>query len=227
MTTAVAGAQQRVTTRSLRGVYAVTPSGWNPATLEAACATVLDAGVAALQYRDKPRPNPDLAQRLASLCADHGIPLLINDDVALAAALGVGVHVGRHDAAVADARARLGADALVGASVYNDLDAALAAQQDGADYVSFGRFFASRTKPDATPARPAILTAAAARLTVPVAAIGGITHANAATVIDAGADLIAVVDAVFGHTDLRRAVTDLNAVFESSANPRAEPNASP
>lgn len=201
------------TTRALRGVYAITPTDWDRDRLIAACAQALDAGIAALQYRDKPAPSAATARELATLCNRAGVPLLINDDVALAAELGVGAHVGRSDTAVTQARAMLGPAAWVGASVYDDVSRACAAEAEGASYVSFGRFYASRTKPDATPAHPDILARAAGTLAVPIVAIGGIRADNGAALVAAGADCLAAVDAVFGAPDIAAAVAALNTCF--------------
>ena len=141
------------------------------------------------------------------------MPLIINDDIPLARRLGVGLHLGRDDGEVADARATLGPEAIIGVSVYADMARAEAAVQAGADYVSFGRFFPSRTKPSATPAQPDILAAARARLPVPVAAIGGITVDNAAQLVTHGADLLASVEGIFAAPDPARAVHSLQALL--------------
>jgi thiamine-phosphate pyrophosphorylase len=142
------------------------------------------------------------------------VPLIVNDDLELALRIGAdGVHLGQRDAPLARARDRLGADALLGVSCGDSLELARAAQDLGASYVAFGRFFASRTKPDAPPAQLATLHAAHAELRIPCCAIGGITPARAPELIAAGADLIAAVDGVFGAADIRAAVESYVRAF--------------
>jgi thiamine-phosphate pyrophosphorylase len=184
------------------GLYAVTDGP--RADLIGACAAVLRGGAAVLQYRDK---TGDVARRraeafaLAALCADFGVPLIINDDVDLAAAVdATGVHLGADDADVASARAQLGAAAIIGASCYDSLERAQELTRAGADYLAFGAFFPSPTKPQARRALPALLTAAK-RLGKPLVAIGGITPDNALPLLAAGADFIAVVSGVFASPD--------------------------
>jgi thiamine-phosphate pyrophosphorylase len=111
-----------------------------------------------------------------------------------------GVHLGAADASPRVARARL-PGALIGVSCGNQLERARTAQADGASYVAFGRFFASRTKPEAPPAELSLLRAARGQLQVPVCAIGGLTPDNAAEVIAAGADMVAAVEGVFGAAE--------------------------
>lgn len=191
----------------LRGLYAITPDTLcrDPARLQAACAAALRGGATILQYRDKTgapqrRRNAEL---LLGLCRAHGARFIVNDDVELAAAIGAdGVHLGARDAPVPEALERLGAAALIGVSCANRLERAVAAQDQGASYVAFGRFFASRTKPDAPQAELPLLTAARATLRVTVCAIGGITPELAPQVIAAGADLVAAIEGVFGAPDV-------------------------
>ncbi|MEN8819995.1 MAG: thiamine phosphate synthase [Abyssibacter sp.] len=196
-----------------RGAYPITPTGWETAALLAACEAVLSARPALLQYRAKPGPDAGLARQLRQRCVSAGVPLLINDDLALARALGTGVHLGRDDGDVAAARTQLGPDAIIGVSVYDDIDRAQAAAAAGASYVSFGRFFASRTKPSATPVQPDILVTARARLSVPIAVIGGITPDNAAPLVARGAHLLASVEGIFGAADPARAVHSFQALL--------------
>ena len=198
-----------------RGLYAIT----NPAPnlLERVKAAIA-GGAAVVQYRDK---NPGDTRRereardLLALCGAHGVPLIINDDVALAATVGAdGVHLGRDDAALREARRVLGAAAIIGVSCYNDVDLAVAAQQAGASYVAFGRFFASRTKPDAAPASLDLIRQAKTQLSIPVVAIGGITPDNAAPLIDAGVDMLAVVHGIFGQADPEQAARRYTQLFD-------------
>ena len=187
----------------LRGLYAITPDALctEPARLESAAAAALRGGARLLQLRDKSgdaRRRRASAQALLALCRAHGAQLLINDDLELAATLGAGVHLGANDAPLAQARQQLGPQALIGISCANSLPRALAAQAQGASYVAFGRFFASNTKPDAPQADLALLREARRDLRIPVCAIGGVTPANAASLIASGADLVAAIEGVFG-----------------------------
>lgn len=205
-----------------RGLYVITDADLLPdAALEAAVAAAIAGGARVVQYRDK---SDDAARRhaqaaaLVALCHARGVPLIVNDDVALAAAVGAaGVHVGKDDAALAAARAALGPQALIGVSCYADLALARAAVAGGADYVAFGAFFPSRIKPGAVRADPALLRAARAELPCPIVAIGGITAGNGAGLVAAGADSLAVISDVFGATDMRAAAAALAALFGPEA----------
>lgn len=195
----------------LRGLYAITSEAVvaDETQLLRAAQAALRGGAALLQYRDKwnaPPLRERLAGALAALCRDHGVPLIVNDDAQLAAHCGAqGVHLGASDGDIAAARALLGADAIVGATCGNSVERAQCAIAAGASYVAFGRFFVSRTKPDAPAAELATLRRARSTLAVPVCAIGGITPDNAPLVIDAGADLVAAIDGVFGASDIEAA----------------------
>jgi thiamine-phosphate pyrophosphorylase len=188
----------------LRGLYAITPEESDTARLLAVTRPVLAAGPVLLQYRSK---DPSTAARrrqadaLLDACREHGVPLLINDDVALAEAIGAdGVHLGRDDGNPAGARARLGEQAIIGVSCYDSLDRAREAAVVGVDYVAFGSMFPTLRKPLA-PAAPVSLLAAAGALPVSVCAIGGITLDRAPALIAAGADLVAVIGDLFDGPD--------------------------
>jgi thiamine-phosphate pyrophosphorylase len=161
-----------------------------------------------VQYRAKsaePSLALEQAKALAGLCRSFGVPLIVNDSIALAAASGAdGVHLGRDDARVAEARKAL-PRAIVGVSCYADVARARAAAQEGADYVGVGSVFASPTKPQATRAPLATLGDARRVSGLPVAAIGGITLDNAGEAIAAGADMLAVITALFDAPDVRGA----------------------
>jgi len=199
---------------TLRGLYAITDGP--RADLLDVCAAALDGGAAMLQYRDKTSDHArrsDEAHALQALCARHAVPLIVNDDVELVHAVGAaGVHLGEHDGDVSTARARLGAGAIIGVSCY---DSAMRARQlaaAGADYVAFGAFFPSPTKPGARHADPSLLTDSAT-LGIARVAIGGITPDNARALIDAGADAIAVITALFGARDVRAAARRFSDLF--------------
>lgn len=214
----------------LCGLYAITPDALvtEPPRLLAAAEAALRGGARLLQYRDKrnaPVQRLAHARALATLCGRYGAALIVNDDAALAAAAGAhGVHLGAADGSLRDARARLGAQAIVGATCGNDLTRAQAAIDAGVDYIAFGRLYPSRTKPDAPPAELETLRRARARWPVAICGIGGITAALAPQVVAAGADLIAAIDGVFGADDIEAAARAYAGAFAAHAagNPAAE-----
>lgn len=191
-------------TRVPIGLYAITDSKLTPpATLIASVEAAIRGGAVMVQYREKTAPAPERlaqARNLQSLCAKAGVLLLINDDPELAKRVGAaGVHLGQTDGSAEHARDLLGDDAIIGITCHADPGLAETAANAGADYLAFGRFFTSSTKPDAPAAEPGIL-AQAKRLGLPVTAIGGITTENGELLIRAGADLLAVVGGLFGGT---------------------------
>ena len=199
----------------LRGLYVITDRVTDdlPARLEAA----LRGGAVIAQYRDKhspPQTREQTAAALKDLCRAHGALFIVNDDVRLARRVGAdGVHLGADDTPAATARARLGAGKVIGVSCYASVPAAVRAARAGADYVAFGRFFPSRTKPHAAPVDMAVLRRARRELSVPIAAVGGITAANAAPLLRAGADMLVVADGVLGQPDVARAARELAGLF--------------
>ena len=207
-----------------RGLYALTPDHDGDATLLVNKVIAAIAGGAALvQYRDKHASNEQRLERAAALvaaCHARGVPLIINDAVAVARETGAaGVHLGRDDGDVHSAREELGAQAIIGVSCYDSLRLAHEAVAAGADYVAFGSCFASATKPKAVRCAPEVLRRAADELPVPIVAIGGISAENADTVLRAGASLLAVIGAVFDHTDVSAAArafaAPLSQIFKS------------
>ncbi len=185
-----------------RGLYAITQTGQKSATaILDEVAAAIRGGAALVQYRDKqPDDAVALATALVSLCHQQQVPLIINDDVGLAAAVAAdGVHLGRDDGDIAWARECLGPEAIIGVSCYDSVDRALAAQQQGATYVAFGRFFPSMSKPLAASASQESLRQAKQCLQVPIVAIGGILPENGAELIAAGADFLAVIGGLFDH----------------------------
>ena len=175
----------------------------------------LDGGAALVQYRNKTADaalRQEQAQALLRVTRVHGVPLIINDDVELAAAIDAdGAHVGRDDGNVAAARDALPGK-LLGVSCYASYEAAQAALYSGADHVAFGSVFSSSTKPHAQHA-PLELFARARDLGVPLVAIGGITLGNAATVIDAGADCVAVISDLFSAPDIAGRAAAYRSLF--------------
>ncbi|HSJ81303.1 MAG TPA: thiamine phosphate synthase [Thiobacillus sp.] len=203
------------------GVYAITPETADTEHLLMQVGAALAGGVAAVQYRDK---SDDVARRheqaseLVALCRPFGVPLIVNDDLRLADLCDAdGVHLGRDDSSLREARIILGRGKIVGASCYQSLELALAAQAAGADYVAFGSFFASPTKPVAGRAGLDLLREAAPLIHVPLVAIGGITPANAPQLLDAGADSLAVLSALFDTPDIRASARALNHLFETES----------
>lgn len=199
------------------GLYAINRDEDSGDRLERALEKAIRGGLAVFQYRRKSGPREGReheAARLLQICRRSGIPLIVNDDVELARRIGAdGVHLGRGDTSLAAAREVLGRNAIIGVSCYDSVPRAQRLERAGADYVAFGRFFPSRTKPLATPADAGILTEARRLLTIPIVAIGGITPANGAVLRRAGADVLAVVDAVFGAADPEAAVRAFEALF--------------
>ena len=129
------------------------------------------------------------------------MPFIVNDDVRLAREVGAdGVHLGEHDGDIAAARVLLGDDAIIGVSCYDDLQRARDAATAGADYIAFGAFFPSSTKPNARRASPDLLRNSAT-FGLPRVAIGGIAPDNARSLVAAGADLVAVISGVFDAPD--------------------------
>lgn len=168
------------------------------------------AGAGIIQLREKAsrlRDRLELAKEAVRAAHAHGAKLLINDDPALAAAIGAdGVHLGKDDASVEEARSLLGRKAIIGVSCYGDIPLALRVQREGADYVSFGACFRSPTKPKEALVPLSIFTKARTRIKVPLVAIGGITAQNAGSVYKAGADLVSVVSSVFSGGSAGKAV---------------------
>lgn len=184
------------------GLYAITQTENKSAdTVINEVEAAIKGGVAVVQYRDKhPLDAPFLARELVKVCHRHSVPLLINDDIELAALVNAdGVHIGKEDGAVAQARKRLGNAAIIGVSCYDSVEQALAAQSQGATYAAFGRFFPSSSKPLAAPAHIETLRQAKLKLTIPLVAIGGILPENGAQLVAAGADLLAVIGGIFEH----------------------------
>jgi thiamine-phosphate pyrophosphorylase len=177
----------------------------------------LEGGARIIQYRDKVKEKlhrQTEAESLRRLTERYHALLIINDDVELAYQCGAdGVHLGRDDMAPPMARQRLGSTAIIGVSCYNSLDLAMQAARLGADYVAFGRFFSSRSKPEAVQAEARLLLQARKHLKLPLVAIGGITPENGRELIEAGADMLAVIHAVFGQPDIRQACMQFQSIF--------------
>jgi len=197
------------------GLYVITPA--SAAGAEALIDQVrqaLDGGAVMVQYRAKGRATLAEARRLQRLCAEHGAPLIINDDPALALASGAaGVHLGVDDVPVAEARRILGPQAIIGVSCYNRIDRLRAAAAAGADYAALGAFFPSVTKPHAATAAIELLRLARAASALPVVAIGGVTPENGGALIAAGAHWLAASHGIFESGDIAGAARRYRALF--------------
>jgi thiamine-phosphate pyrophosphorylase len=190
----------------ISGLYAITPEEHNTAELLRKVKLALQGGASVVQYRNKladAATRQEQAAALLQLTREFAVPLIINDDAQLAKQVDAdGVHLGGEDGSVAAARALLGAEKIIGVSCYNRLELACEQVKQGADYVAFGAVFASTVKPDAPAATLTLLKQARCEIHVPIVAIGGITLANGAHVLQAGADAMAVISALFDADDI-------------------------
>jgi thiamine-phosphate pyrophosphorylase len=202
----------------IKGVYALTPDSINTKDLSGRVRLACAGGISVLQYRNKVADAPlRLAQALAlrAVTSEFGITFIVNDDAQLAASVNAdGVHLGIADGSVHEARALLGKDKLIGVSCYNQLQLARDAVLAGADYVAFGAFYSSSVKPQAAVATLDLLRDARTEIHVPIVAIGGIDATNGADLVEAGADALAVISAVFDAADIQLAVKNLNKLFK-------------
>lgn len=202
--------------RRLRGLYALTPGNLDTVRLVALVKAALAGGAALVQYRAKSAPPAlalEQARALVDVCRAAHVPLIVNDSVELALAAGAaGVHLGRDDVDARRARDEF-PEGIIGVSCYADLARVRAAALAGADYVAIGSVFHSSTKPAAVRAPLELLRAASRAASLPVVAIGGITPANACRAIDAGADMLAVISALFEAADVEGAARDFARLF--------------
>ncbi|MBL0231594.1 MAG: thiamine phosphate synthase [Moraxellaceae bacterium] len=201
-----------------QGVYVITDSALLQGRLVASVEAALQGGAQIVQYRDKSSDSAKRlhqAQQLKQLCQHYNRPLIINDDLELAAQLDVGVHLGQQDGSIALARQRLGAKAIIGATCHNSLEFAQQAAQQGASYLAFGAFYPSSTKPLAQLAQLDTLTQAKHLFNLPVVAIGGITLDNAMPLINAGANYVAVISDIFARPveEIRQRTQSFNQLF--------------
>lgn len=204
----------------ISGLYAITPDVANTADLVAMTQQALAGGARLVQYRNKSAADTlrlEQARALLQLCRTFSVPLIVNDHVDVAVEIGAdGVHLGREDmtiTGIAEVRRRLGVGKIIGVSCYNRLESAIEAEQQGADYVAFGTFFISATKPGAMVASTDLLREARKKLRIPVVAIGGITPDNAAKLIAQGADAVAVINALFSAPDIQSMAEKFSRLF--------------
>jgi thiamine-phosphate pyrophosphorylase len=203
--------------QTISGLYAITPDTSDTNELLRCVRLALRGGARVLQYRNK---SGDAALKLAQaqalreLAREFKTTFIVNDDAQLAAQVDAdGVHLGGEDGSVAKARALLGKQKIIGVSCYNRASLAQTAVQQGADYVAFGAFFASSVKPGAVKADVSLLQTARHELGVPVVAIGGITQSNGTALIEAGADALAVISALFDAPDIEVAAQEFSTLF--------------
>ena len=202
----------------LTGLYTITDTSVSaPQKIILGVEQALRGGARIIQYRDK---SSDHNQRLETshalrrLTNEFDAVFIINDDIKLTLTTKAdGVHLGQDDTCLADARKQLGKNAIIGISCYNRFDLAEQAIKEGADYIAFGRFFPSHTKPDAVTAELSLLERAKQKLDIPVVAIGGITAENGGELIQAGADMLAVVDGIFGQPNIEAAASQFRSLF--------------
>jgi thiamine-phosphate pyrophosphorylase len=208
---------QNIRAQAIKGLYALTPDSRDTADLLQRVRLALSGGVQVLQYRNK-IADDDLrllqALALRNMTREFAVTFIINDDAQLAAGVDAdGVHLGAADGEIETARAVLGNNKLIGVSCYNQLAMARSAVHAGADYVAFGAFYASTVKPDAAVATVDLLHEARSELNVPIVAIGGIDASNGAALVNAGADALAVISAVFDAADIQLAAQNLAKLF--------------
>lgn len=199
--------------QNLHGLYVITDPILCGNTLDDKVEQAILGGAQIIQYRNKTASSEiqqSEAATLQALCSKHDRIFLINDNVALAIKVGAdGVHLGQSDGDIHAARAALGDKKIIGITCHSDMNAAIKAQTQTANYVAFGRFFTSQTKPSAPPASIDILSTAKAQLKIPIVAIGGVSVENAASLVSAGADMLAVIHSVFSKNDIKQAAKEL------------------
>lgn len=209
----------RLVLRKIAGLYAITDTTLlQGRDVVSAVDLAIKGGAKIVQYRDKTLEHERRfaeAAALQRLCNQREVPFFVNDDVELAVAVDAdGVHIGKGDGGIQLVRSKLKQDQLLGVSCYNSLCHAQDAEEAGADYVAFGRFFSSATKPQAIQAELDILQKAKQDLSIPIVAIGGITADNGSDLISAGADALAVISAVFAAQNIELAASNISSLFK-------------
>jgi len=202
----------------LKGLYAITDTeAFNQFGVENTINQLIEGDAQVIQFRDKLNSHSTRKSQcllIQEICSQSGTTFIINDDVKLAKEVNAdGVHLGKNDCSVANAREQLGSDKIIGLSCYNQLNLAINAQKDCADYIAFGSFFPSQTKPDANSVSIAFLEQATSQLSIPICAIGGITYANAKILVKAGADLVAVITDLYRSEHIKSNALALSKIF--------------
>jgi thiamine-phosphate pyrophosphorylase len=209
--------RQSLRSQEISGLYAITPDLENTNDLLNKVQQALEGRVQLIQYRNK-LANEILrrkqAKLLLQLCREYGIPLIINDHLDLAIEIDAdGLHVGQDDISVTKARNQFGQDKIIGASCYNNLNLAVQAEKEGADYVAFGAFFSSLTKPNTISVTMDLVDQAKKKISLPIVAIGGIKLANARTVIQGGCAAVAVCNDLFHTENIKTTATQYSQLF--------------
>lgn len=202
----------------LKGLYAITDENLiAEETFSESIESALLGGVSIVQYRDKSadqKKRLQQAKAIRALCTQYQATCIINDDIELAKTVNAdGIHLGKDDTELSYARQVLGEDAIIGISCYNDIDLAIDAEKNSADYVAFGTMFSSPTKPDAVCATPEMISRAKQQLSIPVCAIGGITGENIQQLIQHQADMAAVISSLFSADDIKTTANNLSQYF--------------
>ena len=205
-------------TRPFHGLYVITDPTLCPHNkLVQQVAQALEGGAKIVQFRDKTsdfQTKLQLCKQLVRLCEQHHAYFIVNDDIQLAKRSGAhGIHIGKNDQDLLTARQQLGEHAIIGVSCYNDITLALTMQNLGANYVAFGRFFPSKTKPNAPQADINTLIQAKKTLKIPVVAIGGITAKNATKLLATGVDALAVIQGVLAQKNIQAAALRISQQF--------------
>lgn len=202
----------------MKGLYIVTPDWDETDKMLGATEAALQGGVTLVQYRHKTASaelRKEQATKLLALCRKYERPLVINDFVDLCMEIGAdGIHVGGTDAPVAQVRAVIGQDKILGASCYGSLELAQKAHEAGASYIAFGGFYPSRVKRYEVSTPVDIITRAKQQLPVPVVVIGGMTQQNSVPLIKAGADMVAAISSVYMTDDPQAAAQKFVDLFK-------------
>ncbi len=203
----------------LQGLYAITDPELMGADLAEKAEQAILGGIKILQYRNKTASieQQELeASSLCKLCNKHDVLFIINDNIELAIKVNAdGLHLGQKDTQLQQARKLLGENKIIGVTCNNKIEFAQTAQGQGADYVAFGRFFNSLTKPSAPHAELSLLSEARKQITVPIVAIGGITPESAPFLLNEGADMLAVIQGIFGQADILNATRQFVEIIDS------------
>lgn len=203
----------------LKGIYAITDPKLMGDDIILKAEQAILSGINILQYRNKTasiEQQEQEAHKLAKLCKNHNVIFIINDNVELANKVDAdGVHLGQKDTQLQHAREQLGTNKIIGVTCNNQIEFALTAQQQGADYVAFGRFFKSFTKPSAPQAELSLLNEARKSITIPIVVIGGITHESAPLLLEHDIDMLAVIEGIFGQIDITKATQQFVDIFNS------------
>lgn len=204
----------------LSGLYAITDSKLMGSDLISKTEQAILGGINILQYRNKTAPLEQQEQeafKLAQLCKKNNVLFLINDNVELALKVDAdGVHLGQQDTPLQQARKRLGKDKVIGITCHNEIKLAVEAQAKGADYVAFGRFFNSETKPSALPAELSLISESKKSISIPIVAIGGVTQETAPLLLEEGTDMLAVIHGIFAQDDILSTARKFVEIIDST-----------